>query len=252
MVRAAIIMGMVGGLDSDPTVVVDRIASEPFEGLELGTQTATVVADTLDTTGLEVTSIMTGLDVIQSPEDELVPACRTLNCERVVLGWLDESYYASPEATRETAELLNECAAGLAEYDLELYYHNHDHEFETFGDRTAFELLVDHLDDDIGFEFDVGWVGTAGASPVEVIETYADRTPLIHLKDMVYETGESVRLGEGDLDVEGVVEAARAADVEWLIYEHEYPDDAAESMHHGGMRLAELLRETEEFDEESS
>ncbi len=250
MVRTAIIMGMVGHLDDDTSRTIARVGDAGYSGIELGVESvddeSTTVA--LDKAGLNVTSIMTGLDQIQSPKEGLLSACRTLDCNRVVLGWLDETYYESPEATKNTAAILNECVAGLADHGLTLCYHNHDHEFVTFDDaegRSAFEVLVDNLDDRVQFEFDVGWVGTAGVDPVEVIETYADRTPLIHLKDMVYQTGESVQLGDGDLNVEEVVKAATDADVEWLIYEHEYPEDAEVSMRETAPTMNELVRKFE-------
>lgn len=242
-------MGMIGHLDDDTGRTITRVGDAEYSGIELGIESVDDGSTkALDETGLGVTSIMTGLDQIRSPEEGLLSACRTLDCDRVVLGWLDETYYASPQATKDTAALLNECSDGLAEYGLTLCYHNHDHEFITFDDaegRTAFEVLVDHLDDRVQFEFDVGWVGTAGADPAEVIRTYADRVPLIHLKDMVYETSESVQLGEGDLNVEEVVEAAVDADVEWLIYEHEYPEDAEVSMRETAPKMNDLVSMTE-------
>ena len=244
MVRTAIIMGMVGHLDDDDARTIERVDDAGYRGVELGCHAGDdeSILDAIEETGLDVTSVMTGLGQIQSSEDELLPACRALGVERVVLGWLDESYYESPAATRETAELLNDCVDGLAEHGLTLCYHNHDHEFATFDDgRTAFDVLVEHLDDRVQFEFDVGWVGTGGADPVEVVRRHGDRTPLVHLKDMDFETGESVRLGEGDLDVAGVVDAAEEAGVEWLVYEHEQPDDAEASMREAAAKMNDLV-----------
>lgn len=251
MVRTAVIMGMIGHLDDDAARTIARVGEANYDGIELGSDPLSDDSvDALDRAGLEVTSVMTGLDQIQSPEEELVPTCRQIDCDRVVLGWLDETYYESLEATKETAALLNDCVDLLAEHGLTLCYHNHDHEFATLDDaegRLAFEVLVDHLDERVEFEFDVGWVGTAGVDPIEILHTYGDRTPLIHLKDMVFEAGESVRLGEGDLDVAGVVEAAVEADVTWLIYEHEQPADADASMREAATQLNERVEQIEDF-----
>jgi sugar phosphate isomerase/epimerase len=246
MVRTAIIKGMIGHLDDDGAHTIGRISDAGYEGVELGiddvgTTTVSAMADA----NIDPTSVMTGLEQVRSPDDDLLSACEMLESDRVVLGWLDESYYESVEATKDTAALLNECATTLGDHGLTLCYHNHDHEFAGLDDgRTAFDLLVDHLDEGIEFEFDVGWIGNAGEDPAEYIQRYADRTPLVHLKDMCFKTGESVRLGAGDLDVQTVIREATEANVEWLIYEHEQPHDAEASMQHAATRMNDSVSAT--------
>lgn len=239
MVRTATILGMAGDEAVDK---LERIGDESYEGVEVGVQNAgsKSFVEALDETELDVTSIMTGLGHVEEPSDELVSACHTFDVDRVVLGWLDESYFESPAATEETARLLSECADGLVEHDLTLCYHNHDHEFASFGDRTAFEVLVEHLDDRVEFEVDVGWVGVGGEDPVEFLETYGDRVPLVHFKDMHFETGNPVALGGGDLDAERVAETAAEQGVEWLIYEDEGDSTTAEKVRHGSRELTTL------------
>ncbi|WP_137284547.1 sugar phosphate isomerase/epimerase family protein [Halorussus salinisoli] len=242
MSQTAIIMGTVGQIDDSVPTTIERISEASYDGVELGVRDYDfeTVVETLDTVNLSVTSIMTGLDHIREPKDELLETCRALDCKRVVLGYLDESYFKSPTATAETAKLLNECAAVLDDHGLDLCYHNHDHEFTSFGDRTAFDILLEHLDEDIEFEIDVGWVGVGGENPVAVLERHGDRVPLVHFKDMVFETGDPVALGEGDLDVETVAKTAAEQGVEWLVYEDERDSDGVEKMHHGSRELAKL------------
>lgn len=247
MPRPAVIKALVTALDDgDVEANIEHIASYQYQGVECGMHDdPAVLSAALDRFGLEATDIMIGLEHAQEPEDELLEFCETLGTDRAVLGWLDETYYDSPETTRRTAQLLNECADRLADYGLEFCYHNHDHEFVTFEDRTAMEILIEHLDDDVQFEVDVGWVGVGGASPASFIQQHADRIPLVHLKDMDYETGKSLPLGEGDLDAEAVVRAANEADVDWIIYEHEEPTDEEATLELGARRMAELLADSE-------
>jgi sugar phosphate isomerase/epimerase len=245
MPRPAVIKSVVTDLEDTLEATIGRIAEHSYEGVECGlNDDPAEMTALLNQFDLETTSIMTGLHHVREPTDELLEAAETLRTDRAVLGWLDETYYENPETTRETAHLLNECADALADHGLELLYHNHDHEFASFGDRTAMDVLVDELDDDVQFEVDVGWVGVGGADPVAFIAEHGDRIPLIHLKDMDYETGQSLPLGEGDLDAEGVVRAARGADVDWLIYEHEQPEDKGATLELGACRMVELLERT--------
>lgn len=242
MPRSAVIKALASDLDDTVEGTIERLAGNQYLGVECGMHDdPEEVAAALERHGLEATDVMTGLQYLENPTNELIETCGTLGTDRAVLGYLDESYFSSLETIRDTARLLNECADGLADHGLEFCYHNHDHEFARFGDRTAMEIMVESLDDDVHFEVDVGWVGVGGTSPVTFLERHADRIPLVHLKDMDYETGESVPLGDGDLDVEGVVRAAVEADVDWLIYEHEQPADKAATVELGGRRINELL-----------
>lgn len=237
MVRSAIILGS-GEAERIPRFV-RRIDGGPYEGVEIGVQLATseLFLDAIVDTNLTVTSVMTGIGHVEEPSKDLLVACRAVDCQRVVLGYLPERYFTSRVETEETADLLSECAVGLDEHGLTLCYHNHDHELAAFGDQTAFEILADRVDDRVQFEVDVGWIGVGGFSPVEFLERYGDRVPLIHLKDMEFDNGVPVPLGEGNLDVEGVIETANTQGIDWLIYEDESDVEFAEKIRHGAATL---------------
>jgi len=73
---------------------------------------------------------------------------------------------------------------------------------------------------------DIGWVQFAGEQPVNYIQKYSGRLPLLHLKDFrKSEPGtpiDTVELGEGDLNLTEVIQAASDADVEWIIVEQDH------------------------------
>lgn len=239
MVRSAIIMG--NSPDSPVRDYVERIDEGTYDGVEVGSDLATdpTFLDALEASDLEVTSIMTGLEAIQGPSEELLDACEAVDADRVVLGWLPPEYFESPETTAETARMLSECVDALEERGITLCYHNHDHEFAEFDGRAVFDVFDEHLDDRVQFEVDVAWVGVGGVSPVEFVETYGDRIPLIHLKDMDFETEAFAQLGEADPDLDGVIEAADEQGVEWLIYEDEGDRDYRDKIDHGSTTLGE-------------
>ncbi|MCK4324554.1 MAG: sugar phosphate isomerase/epimerase, partial [Armatimonadetes bacterium] len=103
-------------------------------------------------------------------------------------------------------------------------YHNHSHEFEKFGERTAMAILFGESDPDcVSAELDTYWVQHGGASPVVWIKKLADRLPLLHLKDMAMRGREQLyaEVGEGNLDWEGIIAAAQDAGVKWYIVEQD-------------------------------
>ena len=92
------------------------------------------------------------------------------------------------EELAKVCEQWNELGRTLQKHGLKFVMHNHGEEFcfldeEARGERI-FDFIADHTDPSlIGFELDVGWVVRAGVDPVEVIQKYAGRIPLIHIKE---------------------------------------------------------------------
>ncbi|WP_410511481.1 sugar phosphate isomerase/epimerase [Paenibacillus sp. BR2-3] len=108
-----------------------------------------------------------------------------------------------------------------------LSYHNHDFEFtEHYGERTAFDGIFEEVPADLlQVEMDTCWVYYGGYDPVEYIHKYAGRLPIIHLKDMKKRedgSAETVVLGEGEVDLPGILEAAAEAGVEWAVVEQDF------------------------------
>ena len=108
-----------------------------------------------------------------------------------------------------------------------LSYHNHDFEFtEHYGELTAFDGVFAEVPADLlQVEMDTCWVFVGGYDPVAYIQKYAGRLPIIHLKDMKKrEDGspETVVLGEGEINLSGILEAAAEAGVEWAVVEQDY------------------------------
>ncbi|WP_340008786.1 sugar phosphate isomerase/epimerase [Paenibacillus sp. FSL K6-0276] len=117
------------------------------------------------------------------------------------------------------------CKAGGAV----LLYHNHDFELtDKYGDsdRTAFDGLFEEVPADLlQVEMDTCWVHHAGYDPVEYIHKYAGRLPIIHLKDLKkHEDGtpETVVLGEGEVNLTAILDAAVQANVEWAVVEQDF------------------------------
>jgi sugar phosphate isomerase/epimerase len=102
-------------------------------------------------------------------------------------------------------------------------YHNHEHEFEKFDGEYGLDIIYRNSDPRMVFaEIDTYWAEHAGVDPVEYIKKYSGRCPLIHLKDM--EAGEEkffAEVGNGIMDMKGIVKAAKAAGAKWLIVEQD-------------------------------
>ena len=114
-------------------------------------------------------------------------------------------------------------------------YHNHGFEFEPLPDgRRPMDLLVSRTDPAlVRIELDVFWVGITGASPVEVLNQYAKRVALVHLKDKAREAGRTTderqvppaafkEVGSGALDFPAILSAAGKAGVQHYFVEQDH------------------------------
>ncbi len=108
-------------------------------------------------------------------------------------------------------------------------YHNHDHEFRgLFDGERGIDILFANTDPDlVKAAIDVAWVHFDGAAPVQHIEAFQGRGPLIHLKD-IYSTefrNAWMEVGTGIVNIKGAIEAGARCGAEWFIVEQDQPCD---------------------------
>lgn len=244
--RTGIQLYTLRGLDEPLARTLDRVADTPLDGVEFGADAVTPeVCETLDATGLDVASLGADPETLADPAPDLVEAADAVDCDRVVLGYLPPERFESRAAAEETADRVSAYVDALADRGLDLCYHNHAHEFVPVdGGGTAFDAFVDRASDDLRFELDLGWVGTGGGDPAARLAELGGRTPLVHVKDMAFETGAFAALGAGDLDVEGCLETARERGVEWAVYEHDDPADPLDALERDSRALVDAVGTT--------
>lgn len=242
--RTAINLYSVRELDEPLSRIVDRVADAGYDGVQfsggLRDATAEEAREMVEATGLNPAPAHVGIGLMEDDVDVVVEDyCKTIGVDALVVPWLPPEDFADEDAVDATIDRLNELDDALADRGVDLCYHNHDQEFTDVGDDTAFDRLLDQTD--LGLELDVGWVAASGADPVETIERVGSRgDEIIHLKDMDVETRTPVEIGTGDVDIQACADAARDIGVEWLTYEHDYPEDPAASIDHGAAFLRDL------------
>ncbi|WP_435155345.1 sugar phosphate isomerase/epimerase family protein [Haladaptatus sp. DFWS20] len=239
MMRTAIQLYTLRDLDVPLPDLLARVGETEFDGVEFagfGDATPADVADALDETELDVAGAHVPIEELEANTEAVVKAYQEVGCTRLVVPYLDESNFDSEAAATETAHRLDALAERVEAHGATLSYHNHDHEFTDIGDGTGFDILI--AESDVDIELDVGWVVAAGRDPISLLDTLAGRVPLVHLKDTA--AGIPVELGDGDVDLEACANAARRVGSDWIVYEHDDPDDPEASLVHGSKRMAKL------------
>ncbi len=202
------------------------VARIGYAGVELagtGGLTAPEMAKVLSDLGLKCAGSHEGMDRLESDFNAVVDFQEEIGNSFVVIPWLAEERRKGAAGWIETAGKMTEIGHMLAEEGLQLCYHNHSFEFEKFDGQYGLDLLyANSCPDAVQAELDTYWVKHGGEDPIEYINRYAGRAPLIHIKDMA--AGEDrafAEIGEGILDMPGIFEAAKKAGSAWMIVEQD-------------------------------
>lgn len=128
---------------------------------------------------------------------------------------------------RDLKKTLNQFATDAPGYRFS--YHNHAFEFDIEIDgQDGLRYLLDPADgNQILAENDVYWLQKAGKDPVSYMEPYANRMPILHLKDMTDDDRQTyAEVGEGVIDFVPILEWGEANGVEWYAVEQDECDRA--------------------------
>ncbi|WP_200531842.1 sugar phosphate isomerase/epimerase [Halorubrum sp. LN27] len=253
MVDTAVQLYTLRSLDAPVPELLDRVGAAGFDGVEFAYRVrespVEEVLAALDRNGLDAASAHVPIESLEDAPtealedgfDETVDLYDRLGVDTLVVPWLDAEQFESAAAVDAVATRLNSLADALGAEGVRLAYHNHDQEFAAVDGAPAIERLIDRTDERVGFEVDVGWTLVGGADPAALIDRHADRITHVHVSDTDLRRGESVALGEGDVDLDAVVASARDADCEWLVYEHDDPADPIASIEQGARALRDAL-----------
>lgn len=176
----------------------------------------------LDALGLRVSGAHIGLDRLEGDLAGAIAELQTLGGRFLICPWLPPQRRPDAEGYRRLAEGLNGIARTAQESGLQFCYHHHDFELQRFGDTTGLHIMRDVTDPAlVKFEIDIYWASYAGFDPAGLIGEFAGRVPLVHLKDMKAGDRVFAEVGQGTLDIPGVIAAADKAGAEWYIVEQD-------------------------------
>ena len=178
-------------------------------------------------------------------------AAQELGVQIVIDPFVPPDRWADPADIARTAALLNEAATEAAGYGLTVGYHNHSHEFaHSFDGVSAFELFASQLDDGVVLEVDVFWAAAGGQDVPALLARLGSRVRAIHVKDgpviddplssgtpVDQSSLGQVPLGQGDVPIGAILDAAAAAAYAVIEFDH-YDGDIFEGIAAGIRFLA--------------
>lgn len=216
-------------LQDDPRAALARVKEIGYDHVELA-GTAGLNEDAfkklLEDNGLSAVSAHVPFESCRGDLDAAVAGCVSLGVSWAVIPWLSGEENKTAADWTARAKEMEAFGRAFREAGIPLCYHNHTDEFRPEDGKTHFDAIFEAAAPDLlSVELDVGWAHYAGADPVALIKAYANRTPLLHIKDVKArvegEAPVTTELGNGATRFEPVFEAAGVSGVSWLIVEQD-------------------------------
>lgn len=203
-----------------------KVADTGYVGVELagtGGMTASALKALLHDLGLQVAGSHVSLQILEGGLASALDYNAELGNPRIVCPWLPVERRGSADGYRALGGILTGIGAKCRERGMELSYHNHDFEFQTFNGQTGYDILFGASDPElVKVELDTFWVEKAGFSSAQFLRKYSGRVSLIHLKDMTADDQQTfAEVGEGTMDWPAIFEAGDACGAEWYIVEQD-------------------------------
>lgn len=181
------------------------------------------VRELCDRHGLEIVVTHTDPGRILNDTEAVIREHEIMGCSYIGIGMMPEKY-RTEEWLEHFAWDFREPAKKIAAAGKRLLYHNHNFEFQRFGDKLVMDVLVDSFaPEELGFILDTYWVQLGGGDVCQWLEKLAGRAPCLHLKDVAVAGFEPVmaHVGGGNLDFGRILETAERTGVEHLLVEQD-------------------------------
>ncbi len=249
-----IMLGTVTGSEAQARETLRRIKAAGYDGLELNrfmihpsslmvrmmTRAAGMPTGNggkldwkalLRESGLEVVSLHADLGSLEREADAVIEEARSFGTDKLVITGMYRFDYGEESAVRELAQRLNRAGETLKAQGMELLYHNHNVELlQVKPGLRAYDILIEDTDQDyVNFEFDSYWFTDGGADAKAWMRKLGSRMKLWHVTDRGSRQAgpamtpilkaDSVELGTGNMDLEGLRDVAVENGVETVVLE---------------------------------
>lgn len=227
--------------EQDLSGVLRKLAQIGFDGIEfLGFfgHSAEDVKQMLVDNGLEALGNHVPYQELMADADGILSFHQAVGCSYLTVADVPLNEFSVVSSN------LDALAQKAAEKGMRLLYHNHDQELiEKNGDKENLAYIMDCTKPEtLYLEPDLGWIEIGGGDAAWYLTRYADRCPVIHLKDyyssdnsllgrvreFVPERGKAERghfefrpTGYGVLNLPKLIPLCLQCDPEWFVMDHD-------------------------------
>ena len=150
--------------------------------------------DELEKAGLKaVCAHVPFVDMLKDPQG-VIDTYKIIGCEYLAVPYLGEGERPGDEGFDKVLSSINDFGALCHKNGLTLLYHNHDFEFIRMENgQYGLDYMYSNIPaENLQTELDTCWVNVGGEVPADYIRKYANRCPVVHLKDFVGSKSENM------------------------------------------------------------
>ena len=239
-----------GDLEADFLGTLCKVSEIGYDGVEFaglyGYEPAQI-KKWCDSLGLVPVSAHVPLAEMLADMDKVIADYKAIGCEYIVVPYVTEERRPGGELFMQMVEEIRDLGKKAKEAGLVLLYHNHDFEFAKLDNgQCGLDYLYENVPADLlQTELDQCWLKYAGYEPVEYLQKYSGRSPVVHLKDFFVQGKQEgdpyalIGLDEGEKkantafefrpvgygvqDIPSIIAASEAAGSKWLVVEQDNP-----------------------------
>ena len=186
-----------------------------------------------DERGISIPGTGAGYEQLVNGTDSVIYRAKEMGAKYVMTAWIPHKTGSfNFENAKKAVEDFNVVGKKLKEAGLTFCYHAHGYEFWPHENGTLMDYIINNTNPEyVSFEMDLLWVQFGGGDPVQLLKKYGNRWKLVHLKDlrkgakkdMTGLTGpeNNVALGEGEIDIPGVLSEANKIGIKHFFIEDE-------------------------------
>jgi sugar phosphate isomerase/epimerase len=183
--------------------------------------------------GISIPGTGVGYEQLVTRPDSVIYLAKTLGARYVMVSWIPHKTGSfNFENAKKAVADFNRVGKILKDSGLIFCYHAHGYEFWPYENGTLLDYIITNTNPEwVSFEMDVFWIQFGGGDPVALLKKYGNRWKLIHLKDLKKGakkdltglTGpeNNVPLGEGELDIPGILREANKIGIKHFFIEDE-------------------------------
>ena len=193
--------------------------------------------------GLIILSLHTDLGSLERETEKVIQEAKAFGTSFIVITGMYRFNYSDADSVRSLGRRLNDAGKVIKEKGLQLLYHNHNVELlkvcekdgspvldEQGNALCAYDLLIRETDPAfVNFELDTFWFAEGGADVLGIMKKLGGRMKLWHVTDRGNRLkaaamtpilkSDSVELGTGNMDLDGLWDMAEQNAVQGIILE---------------------------------
>lgn len=239
-------------LPANPAAVLAKIRDIGYAEIEATADTLRQAWSQIQASGLKAPSV----HLNTSPTDEQLADVRSKGFEYAVVPYIPPNQRGGVDVMKRLADTLQKAGERAHVHGLQLCYHNHAFEYQPMNGTTPLEILMTGTDPKlVKLELDIFWASVAGQNPVDLLQKYSGRVPLVHLKDKEKGVPAEVQYnenvprhafkeaGNGSIDIPAVLKAADAAGTKHYFVEQDQSPDPLNSLQQSYSYLSKQFAE---------